>query len=264
MTTSLATAQGVLIAGGERRPITRTLAAEVPVALVYNGLSHVVMLATPSDVADLARGFSLTEGIIGGLADLLDLEIVETGEGIEARMALTARRFAGLKERRRFLAGRTGCGLCGIESLTAANRQLAHLAHPRRVSASAIRTALAALPARQVLNAETGAVHAAGFADMDGRLLHVREDVGRHNALDKLIGALLDAQADRSAGFVLVTSRCSYELVEKTAIAGIGLLAAISAPTERALAAARATGLAVVALARSDSMVAFTGAERIG
>lgn len=263
MTITPVHADAVLIAGAAREPVRRRLAAEVPVALVYNGLSHVVMLATPSDIADLALGFSLTEGVIGGPEDLLDLELAEVPEGIEARMTVTARRFAGLKERRRFLAGRTGCGLCGIESLSAASRSLPPVASTLRIPPAAIRAALAALPSRQVLNAETGAVHAAAWADAEGRLLIVREDVGRHNALDKLVGALLAAKTDRTQGFALVTSRCSYELVEKTAQAGIALLVAISAPTERALAAARVAGVSVVALARADSFIVFTGAERI-
>jgi len=263
MTKSQHAAEGLLIAGGLRQPVDRLLAAEVPVALVYNGLCHVVMLATPADIPDLALGFSLSEGIVAGPEDLLDLDVVHLPEGVEARMTVTARRFAGLKERKRFLAGRTGCGLCGIETLAAANRVLPRVAPAPRIAAAAIRAALAALPDRQGLNAETGAVHAAAWADAEGRLLCVREDVGRHNALDKLVGALLAAKIDRAAGFALVTSRCSYELVEKAAQAGIGLLVAISAPTERALATARSAGVGIVALARADSMIVFTGAERI-
>lgn len=263
MTNSHHMAGGLLIKGSLRRHVDRPLATEVPVALVYNGLCHVVMLATPADIPDLALGFSLSEGIIAGPEDLLDLDVVHLPEGIEARMTVTARRFAALNERRRFLAGRTGCGLCGIETLAAANRALPRVPAAPPVAVEAIRAALAALPGRQGLNAETGAVHAAAWADIEGRLLCVREDVGRHNALDKLVGALLAAEIDRAAGFALLTSRCSYELVEKAAQTGIGLLVAISAPTERALAAARASGVCVVALARADSMIVFTGAERI-
>ncbi|WP_119421738.1 formate dehydrogenase accessory sulfurtransferase FdhD [Desertibaculum subflavum] len=254
---------GVVVNAAGAHAIERPVADEVPVALVYNGLSHVVLLATPADIEDLATGFSLTEGVLEGPRELLDIEVAEVPEGIEARLRITERRFAALKQRRRFLAGRTGCGLCGVESLAEANRALGQVSAAPSISQAAVHRALAALPAHQPLNAATGAMHAAAWVDRDGTIVLAREDIGRHNALDKLVGARLAKGQDFDDGFALLTSRCSYELVAKAASAGIGVLVAVSAPTRRALDIAVASGITVVALARADAITVFTHPDRI-
>jgi len=242
---------------------TANLIEEVPVALIYNGVSHAVMLASPRDIADFALGFSLSEGIIQGPRELLDLELAPAGEGIEARMVITARRFAGLKDRRRTLAGRSGCGLCGIESLSDAMRPLPTLADRTFLSLRAIRRALDGLAPLQQLNQLAGAVHAAAWVDPDGVIRHVAEDVGRHNAFDKVIGAMARRRGGRPPGFALLTSRLSYELVQKAATTGISALVAISAPTALAIEAATRAGICIVALARGDSVSVYAHPERV-
>jgi len=246
------------------RPIRRELAEEVPVAIAYNGLSHAVVMASPADLEDLARGFTLSERIADDPAEILDVETKEAPDGIVAAVTLTARRFAELKRRRRSLVGRTGCGLCGVESLDDAVLPVRRVPAGPTVAPAAIRAALAALPHRQPMNAATGATHAAAFADAAGTIRSVREDVGRHNALDKLIGAMAAGREAPSAGFVLLTSRCSYEMVQKAAGVGISVLVAISAPTALALRLAAASGLTLVALARADGMTVFCDTGRIG
>jgi formate dehydrogenase accessory protein FdhD len=260
---SEAAAIGLVVTAAGAHAIERPVADEVPVALVYNGLSHVVLLATPLDIEDLALGFSLTEGVLEASRELLDIDIVEVPDGIEARMRITERRFAALKERRRFLAGRTGCGLCGVESLAEANRPLGSVTAAPLITQAAVHRALAALPAQQPLNAATGAMHAAAWVDRQGDILTVREDVGRHNAFDKLIGARIARGHGFGDGFALLTSRCSYELVAKAASVGIGVLVAVSAPTRRALEIAAGAGITVVALARADAITVFTHPDRI-
>ena len=215
-----------LFAAGEVATI-EAVAAEVPVALVYNGISHVVMMATPEDLGDFALGFSLSEGILRRPAEMGAIEIVETSSGIEARLEIDRRRAAMLDIRRRNLAGRTGCGICGVDSLEAALRPLPRLKSSAAPSVDAVRRALAALPAAQPINSETHSVHAAAFADLDGRVGLLREDVGRHNALDKLIGAMANAGADPAGGFAVITSRCSMEMVQKAVTIGISTLVAI-------------------------------------
>ena len=238
-----------------------TVADEVPVALVYNGVSHAVMMASPSDLEAFALGFSLSEGILASPDELLDLSVTRAPAGVEIQLRITARRFAGLQDRRRSLAGRTGCGLCGVESLAEALRDLPRVHSDLVVSHAAIDRALADLSPRQVLNRAAGAVHAAAWADPSGAILASAEDVGRHNALDKLIG--LTAQAPLPPGFLVLTSRCSYELVAKAAMAGMPILVAISAPTGLALDVAERIGLTVVALARADSITVYTHPARI-
>lgn len=260
---SESTARGLVLTAAGAHAVERPIADEVPVALVYNGLCHVVLLATPLDLEDLALGFSLSEAVLKRPDELLDIETAEVADGIEVRMRVTERRFAALKERRRFLAGRTGCGLCGIDSLAEANRPLPTVAARQRVSQAAIQRALTELPAAQPLNVATGAMHAAAWADATGAILACREDVGRHNAFDKLIGARITAGAGFDEGFALLTSRCSYELVAKAAAVGIGVLVTVSAPTRRALDIAAAAGITVVALARADSITVFTHPDRI-
>jgi FdhD protein len=239
------------------------VAAEVPVALAYNGVSHVVMMATPSDLADFAAGFSISEGILADGSELLDLEIEEGRTGIRVSMTITEERFAGLKQRRRNMTGRTGCGLCGVDDLTQVARPLPRVGPGLTVGVGAIHQALTALPACQPANAETGAVHAAAWATAAGEIALVREDVGRHNALDKLIGAMQHCQTDPEAGFAVITSRCSFEMVQKAATIRIPILVAISAPTTMALRIAEQTGITLVALARSDSITVYTNPGRI-
>jgi FdhD protein len=235
---------------------------ETAVALVYNGISHVVMMATPSDLEDFALGFSLSEGILDDAGQLYGLEIVTHPRGVEIQMEVAAAAFARLQARRRNLVGRTGCGLCGAESLEQA------LPEPRPVStefscpASALRNAVGALARRQPLKQLTGSVHAAAYCDPCGEIIALREDVGRHNALDKLIGGLHRSGAD-GTGFVLVTSRASYEMVAKTAAANIPLLAAVSAPTSLAIEQAEASGITLVGHLSARRHVIYSGPERI-
>lgn len=239
------------------------IAAEVPVALAYNGVAHVVMMSTPSDLADFAIGFSLSEGILAGANELLDLEVEEGETGIRVSMAITAERFAELKKRRRNMTGRTGCGLCGVDDLTQVARPLPRVGTGADVSIGAVHRALDALPAWQHANEETGAVHAAAWANPTGEIAFAREDVGRHNALDKLIGAIARDRIDPETGFALITSRCSFEMVQKAATIGIPILVAISAPTTMALRIAERTGMTLIALARSDSVTLYANPGRI-
>jgi FdhD protein len=257
MITCLRLCDGAVIA------LDAAIAAEVPVALAYNGVSHVVMMATPSDLADFAVGFSISEGILADGSELLDLAIEEGRTGIRVGMTITEERFAGLKQRRRNMTGRTGCGLCGVDDLTQVARPLPRVGPGVKVGVGAIHRALEALPARQPANAETGAVHAAAWATAAGEIALVREDVGRHNALDKLIGAMEHRQTDPEAGFAVITSRCSFEMVQKAATIRIPILVAISAPTTMALRIAEQTGITLVALARSDSINVYTNPGRI-
>ncbi|HEX3064710.1 MAG TPA: formate dehydrogenase accessory sulfurtransferase FdhD [Dongiaceae bacterium] len=245
-----------LLASGEVATI-ESVAAEVPVALVYNGTSHVVMMATPQDLADFALGFSLSEGILRRPSEMSELEIVELASGIEVRMTIDRRRAAVFDIRRRNLAGRTGCGICGVDSLEAALRQLPQLSPSTAPSSEAIRRALAALPPAQRINSETHSVHAAAWADMQGEIKMLREDVGRHNALDKLIGAMAEASIDPAGGFAVITSRCSMEMVQKSVTIGIPTLVAISAPTTLAIKLAQDSGLRMIALARADSLTVY-------
>lgn len=243
--------------------VTAQLVEEVPVALIYNGVSHAVMLASPGDLADFALGFSLSEGIIESPQELLDLELASAGEGVEVRLTITARRFAGLKDRRRAMTGRSGCGLCGVESLAEAMRPLPRLQDRTLLSLVSIHRALDGLAPLQRLNRLAGAVHAAAWADPDGTIRHLAEDVGRHNAFDKVIGAMARRPGGRPPGFAVLTSRLSYELVQKAATTGISALVAISAPTALAVAAAERAGICVVALARADSVTVYAHPDRV-
>ncbi|SJZ30410.1 FdhD protein [Enhydrobacter aerosaccus] len=247
--------------------LDEVVAEEIAVALVYNGISHAVMMATPCDLEDLARGFSLTEGIVDKPAQIYDIEVegldLEKGRrGIEVRIEIASERLTALRERRRTLTGRTGCGLCGVDSLDAALRPVPSIRAAGQLSRDAIARAMAALPAAQRLNRENGASHAAGWASTDGTLIAVREDVGRHNALDKLAGALMRT-APTDDGFVVVTSRCSYEMVQKAAAIGAIAIAAVSAPTSLAIATAEQAGLALVAFVREGRLTVYAHSERI-
>jgi FdhD protein len=233
------------------------LAEEVPVALEYNGVSHAVMMATPSDLEQFALGFSLSEGIIGSAREFYGVEIGEGASGITAHIDIASAAFARLKDRRRSMTGRTGCGLCGVDSLAQVLRPLPYMAPSRALSARAIRRALAGVKQMQPLNRITGATHAALWCDSFGALHSGFEDVGRHNALDKLIGGLAQSGAELAGGFALITSRASVEMVQKAATAGISALVAISAPTALAARTAQECGMTLVAFARGDDFVAY-------
>lgn len=242
----------------------RLLAEETPIALGYNGSTFAVMMGSPADLEDFAIGFSLSEGLIGSADELGDIEIVPGPAGIEARMWLPEAAALRIAERRRRLAGPVGCGLCGVESLAEALRRPALLAPSAfAVDAADIVSAMAALPAAQHLNRATRAVHAAALWTPAAGLVLVREDVGRHNALDKLVGAAARARLDASQAMALVTSRISVELVQKTAQLGAPILVAISAPTALAVREAEACGLTLVAVARGDAFEIFSHPERI-
>ncbi len=243
--------------------LDEVIAEEVAIALVYNGVSHAVMMATPCDLEDFARGFSLTERIVEKPSEIYDIEVEPGDRGIEVHLKIAAQRMAGLQERRRSLAGRTGCGLCGVDSLDAAMRPVATVAGAQSVSRRAIERAMAALPAEQHINRLNGATHAAGWARPDGTLVAVREDVGRHNALDKLGGALVRSGLAAPGGFVVVTSRCSYEMVHKAAALGAAAIAAVSAPTSLAIETAERAGIALVAFVREDRLTVYANAGRI-
>lgn len=237
---------------------------ETPVALSFNGTTHAVMMATPSHLADFAVGFSLAEGIIESPADIEDIGIVVHETGIELRMWLRGARASVFGERQRRLAGPTGCGLCGIESLADAVPPIRRVPDGITITPKLISAALASIEPMQHLYQETRAVHAAGFFLPDGDLVSVREDIGRHNALDKLIGDLACRRISGATGFVVLTSRISIEMVHKTATLGASIIVAMSAPSALALRAARQAGMTLVAVARHDGFEVFTGAHRIG
>ncbi|AKC72466.2 formate dehydrogenase family accessory protein FdhD [Pandoraea oxalativorans] len=235
------------------------LAEEVPVALEFNGISHVVMLATPADIEDFALGFALSEGILNDRRECYGVDVSATSLGITAHLEVSSRAFAGLKERRRNLTGRTGCGLCGTESLDQVLRPLPSAGEPLRVTHAALAAAHAGLAAHQALNGVTGAVHGAAWCSPQGEIVCLREDVGRHNALDKLIGALAREGRAFDSGFVLMTSRASVEIVQKAAQVGIPMVAAVSAATALAVRTAQAAGVALVGFVRGEQCVIYTG-----
>lgn len=249
--------------GGEQFATSDEVAEEVPVALVYNGTPHVVMLATPLDLEDFALGFSLTEGIIAAPSELESVRVLHRREGIEVRLRIPDPRCERLTDRERNLTGRTGCGLCGTASLSQAIRHPRPVASAVRVTSGDVHRALEALHAHQTLNRLTGAVHAAAWVLPGAGVQMVREDVGRHNALDKLIGGLVRRAVDRTTGFVIVTSRASYEMVQKCAMAGIGLMAAISAPTGLAIRLAEESQVTLIGFARRGVHTIYACPERI-
>lgn len=250
--------------GGEVRQTSERVAEEVPVAVVYNGIPHVVMMATPADLEDFVLGFSLTEELIRTPADLLSVDVVRYGQGIEVQAQVSPECEAEISSRTRRLTGRTGCGICGTDSIAAVLKQLHQVPVGERVTTAALHRAMAELSAGQRLNAAAGAVHAAGWATGAGAVTLVREDVGRHNALDKVIGALRRAGTEPAAGFVVVTSRASFEMVQKTTVLGAPILAAVSGPTGLAVRVAQQSHLTLVGFTRPDRHTVYTWPERIG
>lgn len=245
------------------RQATDNVAEELPVALVYNGISHAVMMATPLDLEAFAVGFSLTEGIVAHNAQIHDVDVRVHRHSAEVQLQINEHAFAAMKSRRRALAGRTGCGVCGIESIELLDLQPARMALPAKrltPSRELIERAVAALPSHQRLMRATGGVHAAAWCDARGEILHVFEDVGRHNGLDKLIGHLAMQRVAMDDGFVLLSSRASYELVRKAARMNIQMLATISAPTSLAIRIAEQAGLHLLSFCRKDGYVDYTGA----
>lgn len=235
------------------------VAVEAPVNIVYGTMPYAVMMATPSDLEDFVAGFSLTEGIVRNVDEIRGITVAPQQNGIVVSLALAPGRFREHLARRRNLSGRTSCGLCGVEALADLPTAEARAATAIPIAPAAIGAALGALERQQPLHRLTRSVHAAAWCDRNGAILAVREDVGRHNALDKLIGARLRAGHDASDGFVLVTSRASFEMVEKAAIFGAGALVSISAPTSLAIERANALGLTLVCIARADSATVFAG-----
>ncbi|WAW09337.1 formate dehydrogenase accessory sulfurtransferase FdhD [Oxalobacter vibrioformis] len=254
---------GVHYRDGQYAETRDCLAEEVPVALEYNGLSHAVMLATPGDLEDFALGFSLTEGIVVDASELYSCEVWKQTDGIRVAIEIASERFHGLKEKRRNLTGRTGCGLCGTESLEQAVKPLQQVNATASFTSAQLHAGFSGMEALQALRKQTGATHAAAWMDAAGRITLVREDVGRHNALDKLIGALVKQEAMLSSGAVLVTSRASYEMVQKCMSVGIGILAAVSAPTALAVRMADKANLTLAGFVRENSHTIYTHPERL-
>jgi len=261
MNDALQPVQALRLSADDRAPLDDRVIVEAPVALLYNGESFAVMMATPESLEDFALGFALSEGIVGAASEFALVDVVRHEEGIALHAAIPQARFDALALRRRGMEGRSGCGLCGVESLQAALRPVPRVEPGASVEVDAIRAALDALARQQPLNALSGGVHAAGFAHPAGLL--VREDVGRHNALDKLVGAMAKQGLAADAGFLVITSRASYEIVHKAATAGIGLVVAISAPTDLAIRTAQAAGVTLAAFARGTSINLYTHPGRI-
>lgn len=239
------------------------IAEEVPVSLVYNGVPHVVMLVTPTNLEDFALGFSITEGIIESPSELKSIRTYNHSNGIEVRIDIPESRFCNLSDKGRNLTGRTGCGLCGASTLQQAVRETKAVNADLNVAAEELTAALAEIKVQQPVNQLTGAVHAAAWVVPGQGIQFVREDVGRHNALDKLIGLLLRIGKNPATGFVLMTSRASYEVVQKAASAGVSLLAAMSAPTGLAVRLADEAGLTLVGFVRDTQHVVYTHPERL-
>jgi FdhD protein len=250
---------------GEVEHVTDQVAEEVPVALTYHGISHVVMLATPSDLEDLAAGFTLSEGIVASPSEIHSVEAHADREdgALEVRIGINADRFSDLLRRQRNTTGRTGCGLCGAATVEDAIRTPDAVPTGLTVSCEELHAALHDIQQHQHINRRTGSVHAAAWVVPGQGIQFVREDVGRHNALDKVIGALVRSKQDFSTGWLLVTSRASYEMVQKAATVGFSMLAAVSAPTAFAIRLARSTGLTLVGFAREHSHVVYAHPSRL-
>ena len=239
------------------------VAEEMPVAIVYHGVPHVVMLATPADLEDYAVGFTLSEGLVAHPDEIRGVEVSRGGESIEVRVTVAWERFSALLDRRRNLTGRSGCGLCGQETVEAAVHEVRRVGTGARLSAAELHEAIAQLARLQPINARTGSVHAAAWLVPGQGIRLVREDVGRHNALDKVIGALVRSGLDPAAGAFLLTSRASFEMVQKSAAVGVAFVAAFSAPTAFAVRLAERAGLTLVAFAREHQHVVYAHPWRL-
>jgi FdhD protein len=248
---------------GELTHVADQVAEEMPIALVYHGVPHVVMLATPADLEDFAVGFTLSEGLVERPDEIRSVEVTYGAEAADVKITVAWERFSSLLQRRRNLTGRTGCGLCGAETAEDAIRELSRVGPGPTVSTAGLHEAIEQLSTMQPINARTGSVHAAAWVIPGKGVQFVREDVGRHNALDKAIGALVRSGADRSEGYMLITSRASFEMVQKSATVGISFLAAFSAPTAFAVRLAQKTGLTLIAFARRDRHVVYANPERL-
>jgi FdhD protein len=248
---------------GEHARLEDYVAEEVPVVLVYNNQPHVVMLLTPLDLEDFALGFSLTEGIIADASEARSIKVIQRAKGIEIRIKIPDSRFSCIQDQSRHMTGRTGCGLCGSTRLEQAIRQPLPVGAGLSIEADVLLTALNDMKQHQTLNRLTGSVHGAAWFEPEHGVTLIREDVGRHNALDKLIGVLARQKTDFESGCLLVTSRASYEMVQKAALVGITIMAAISAPTALAINLAETSGLTLVGFARKNQYVIYTHSQRI-
>ncbi|ARD46042.1 formate dehydrogenase accessory sulfurtransferase FdhD [Colwellia sp. PAMC 21821] len=239
------------------------IAEEVPIAMVYNGISHAVMMASPANLHEFALGFSLSEGIINNAAEMYHVELVSSEKGIEIHIEISSERMMYLKSHRRNLTGRTGCGLCGSESLATAIRPIKSVTPQALPSSQVIQHALSQLSEHQKLQSLTGAVHGAAWCDSTGKIILLCEDVGRHNALDKLIGTLALRKMDTKYGFVLISSRASYEMVQKVTSVNIATLVAVSAPTALAITLAKKADLNLIGFARHGRHTFYTNITQI-
>jgi len=239
------------------------VAVEKPVAIEFNGISHAVMLASPANLHEFALGFALTEGIIASADEMYECELEHQAEGLVVKTTISSKRFAALKDRRRNLTGRTGCGLCGVETIEQAVRHPSMVKHHFELSQGLLVAGMKKMHDMQPMHHQSGATHAAAWMDLQGQIKAVREDVGRHNALDKLIGHLAQGAQDFSQGAVLITSRASFEMVQKCASMGVGLMAAISAPTSLAVSLAKETGVTLIGYMRQDNFVVYAHPKRV-
>ena len=250
------------VSSGRGTAASRVLAEEAAVAISYNGSSHAVVMATPDHLEDLAAGFTLTEGIVSSFDEIESIDVVEGERGVDVQVRLATDATERLEKRRRAMAGPVGCGMCGLESIDAAMREVPAVGDGVRLRPADVAAAVAAMAKAQMLNHATRAVHAAGWFVPGKGLAALREDVGRHNALDKLIGAVA-AENTMAAGAVVMSSRLSVELVQKTAVAGCGVLIAVSAPTALAVETAERANITLVAIARGEAFEVFTHPDRI-
>lgn len=243
--------------------VTDWVAEERPVALLYQGISHVVMLASPADLEDLGVGFTVSEGIVGAPSEIRSVELAHKEDGLAVQLQISAQSFSALLRRQRNLTGRTGCGLCGVETIDDAFRHPAPVREGLEIGRDELHVQLARLNAHQPLNRTTGSVHAAAWALPGKGIQVVREDVGRHNALDKVIGALVRAGRDCGEGYFIITSRASFEMVQKAAMVGVSFVAAVSAPTALAIDVAEKAGVTLVGFAREDRHVVYSHPRRL-
>lgn len=248
---------------GKRKDVQDVVVEERPIGLLYQGIPHVVMLASPADLEDLGVGFTLSEGIAQEPGDILSVGVSQADDSLTVNLGISSRSFAALLRQRRNLAGRTGCGLCGVENVEDAIRTPKHVGDGVRISSDELHAQLSALQELQPVNARTGSVHAAAWALPGKGIQVVREDVGRHNALDKVIGALVRAGKNPGEGYFIITSRASFEMIQKAAMVGVSLVAAVSAPTALAIDVAAKNGVTLVGFARAHRHVVYSHRERI-